>query len=517
MLLSSPQRQDAILFYLGKRGYNEALGPHSIPILKTKTAFYNAVVEEAVPFDFIEDWQWDDVGSPDPFFRADQIIKLRAGEKEKHLVARIYPLLHKKLVIDNFPANYVLMNGEKYSSIPPNLLRDYDSKAKWFSPDLFILPSYLVNYRAPTARSPMVSEGVEYVYGNLNIIDTYPYTVILDAKVHPISTDDIGDFFHCFYAPTQWYLCQMRGMLFSQREFILVNFVNGKLTYFCRGTWISPGSLGLVTSFLSKHSEKLYRCLEKAVHHYNRRAEEEKKQKEEEDDLHKIFPPLIPFPHSSQNELGYGSALLGVGASGIVFDFIDGKNRHFALKIVIGNHLRKDHMEVEFTMAETLQNNPIATQSVVGVVPNSLYDSSVKLSGIDIEFHCYLMPMVGIPFPTIGKVTIPAVHKQEILKALSRIHAAKYIHGDARYVNCVAFPKTGKTKESYRWVDFSGCQIYCDNFVKKDFRLLLESFDFEFSEENEQELSEYFNAYLEVVQDIKNATRLDDFCKYIFS
>jgi hypothetical protein len=105
------------------------------------------------------------------------------------------------------------MNGEEYSSIPPGLLREYDNKLKWFAPDLFILPSYLVNYRAPTKGSPKVSEdGVEYVYGNLNIIDTYPYTVILDAKVHPISTDDLGDFFHYFYAPTQWYNCQMRGM-----------------------------------------------------------------------------------------------------------------------------------------------------------------------------------------------------------------------------------------------------------------------------------------------------------------
>jgi hypothetical protein len=174
--------------------------------------------------------------------------------------------------------------------------------------------------------------------------------------------------------------------------------VNGKLTYFCRGEWVSPGSLGLVTSFLSKHSEKLYRCLENAVNYYNGRAEEKTKQEEKkqnEDDPNKIFPPFIPFPHSSQDPSKYGSALLGVGASGIVFDFIDVHFRHFALKIVLGNNLRKEHMEVEFTISEILQKDPIAAGSVVGVLPNSLYGTTVKVSGIDFEIHCYLIHAYG--------------------------------------------------------------------------------------------------------------------------
>jgi tRNA A-37 threonylcarbamoyl transferase component Bud32 len=126
--------------------------------------------------------------------------------------------------------------------------------------------------------------------------------------------------------------------------------------------------------------------------------------------------------------------------------------------------------------------------------------------------------MVGIPFPTIGRVNIPNVHKQEILKALSRIHAAKFIHGDARYVNCVVFPKTGEAEASYRWIDFSGCQIYSDNFVKKDFTLLLESFGYEFSsEEDKESLSKFFKRYLEVIKDHNNPARLDDFCEEIFA
>jgi hypothetical protein len=45
------------------------------------------VVQEAVPFDFVEkDWKWDENGNAEPFFRQEQIIQLRAGEKENHLL-----------------------------------------------------------------------------------------------------------------------------------------------------------------------------------------------------------------------------------------------------------------------------------------------------------------------------------------------------------------------------------------------------------------------------------------------
>ncbi len=451
-------------WFLGKR-------KKDITITKSNKARYTDQIKivKDNPERFVLNWS----GEGQPFLQEGEVIMLAPDQNESNLIASYYPLIAERL-LTAFPRDYCLLNGEQYGSIPPSLyycdeLRDY------FKPDLIILPHFLADFRLPYANAPAVlSESVSY--GCLKDIHTYPYAVLLDAKVDPVTSQQIGDFFHYFEVPSKWFECFASGMLFSQTEFVLVEFISGSLTKLLRGKLTAPGSYKLIREFLSQnHNQKLYSAVLEAL------------------DIHARTLPgpsamitSLTFSVHSSTEDSVGSALLGCGAFGFVFH-VKANNQDYAMKVSIPTD-QNDQLEKEYTMGRFYANRCPAV--VVGAIEGSLI--------IRPNFQSFLMDQVGQPLPSAKGLSNE--DKMKIFHSLLSLHANGCIHGDPRLANCV------KVGNLFKWIDFLDVNFYYDSSVKNDLEIFLSSILMKKPLENKNE--EDFNAYVQLAKTVGNNATL---------
>lgn len=164
------------------------------------------------------------------------------------------------------------------------------SRTKWYKPDFLIVPSFIAMFpeKVRFSNNELVQQGYLKTY------QLYNQLVIIDAKSGTKFTDSqIGDFFYYFQSPTRELECRVRGMLFNEAEFVLIEFSSGSLERFTRGKLTALGSLEYLRKFLQPPSLSLYFIVQTACEYYG----------------------LEPVPHSNFYP---GSATLGVGGYGIV-------------------------------------------------------------------------------------------------------------------------------------------------------------------------------------------------------
>jgi hypothetical protein len=141
-------------------------------------------------------------------------------------------------------------------------------------------------------------------------------------------------------------------------------------------------------------------------------------------------------------------SILGEGAFGRVYRVTRQRDQQvLALKVVHGD-AAVAALQQEYALLRSL---PADCQPyVVGVVDGSLWTAEVARERLQsLRFAAFLMPVVGRPFSHPSEVS--ASVGLGILIALSGIHAAGVVHGDARFVNAVAVLQSGTTM--YRWID----------------------------------------------------------------
>lgn len=77
------------------------------------------------------------------------------------------------------------------------------------------------------------------------------------------------------------------------------------------------------------------------------------------------------------------------------------------------------------------------------------------------------MPHIGKTFTNLSDITI--MDKQSMIRTLSDLHLLGYIHGDARFQNCV------KVGQIIRWIDFSHSGEFTPDGMFDDIKRLLNS------------------------------------------
>eukprot|EP01040_Poterioochromonas_malhamensis_P011107 gene11107-12104_t len=266
-------------------------------------------------------------------------------------------------------------------------------------------------------------------------------------------------------------------MLFSQTEFVLVEFMNGSLTNFLRGKLTAPGSYKLIREFLSQnHNQTLYSAVLEALDIHARTT------------LAGTSATItsLTFSVHSSTEDSVGSALLGCGAFGYVFH-VKANNQDYAMKVSIPTE-QNDLLEKEYAMGRTYAN--ICPAVVVGAIEGSLIIRS--------NFQSFLMDQVGQPLPSAR--VLSTGDKMNIFHALLSLHANGFIHGDPRLANCI------KVGNLFKWIDFLGVNFYYDSSVKKDLEIFLSSILMKKPLGNKNE--DDFDAYVKLTKTVGNdATR----------
>lgn len=357
---------------------------------------------------------------------------------ESTLVQNAYPIFNRKLLINEL-IDYQLINSESHGWLPPSFNYLY-SKDQLLKPDLFIALSFLVEFKH-RKNAPVSQGGCTYKYGKLKNINTYPSILILDAKSSERFSDgEIGDFFNYFHNPTIHFKCKMKGMLFNQQEFVLVEFDLGYPCYYLRGKLTSNGTLKQIQDFFIPCDKRIHDSFFDAFQYYK----------------------LSSVHYSSLNKSTIGSALLGMGSFGIVIKVQNESGVSFALKVI--QTIDDDSTIYDFEYHRILNmmtSNPQTSSYLVGVVEGSLYTNE------PLNFVSFLMPTIGVPFKD-GAMSIS--DKQDIIRSLSDLHILGYVHGDARYQNCV------KVGTATKWIDFYTNNGYSPVAISKDLKTLLKSF-----------------------------------------
>lgn len=263
-----------------------------------------------------------------------------------------------------------------------------------------------------------------------------------------LTNNQIGSFLRYFPVPSTWFNCVSKGLLFSESQFLIVEFINDTRTYYCHVRWTTASSMNLITNFFSTTNKSFNISVFHALNHYS-----------------------FSFVHSSA-ETEIRTSFLGAGANGFVFRVANTSNptaKNFAMKfMLIRNPRQKAAIEIEYSLAEHLMGNDLPSlNAVVGVVKNSLHFGKINNKGLWVEYCSYLMPHVGTTF---DKATVNLTMKQEMLKALYKVHLAGVAHGDARLANCIY-----TTNGEYRWIDFSETWGFGRTNVKEDLTTFLRS------------------------------------------
>ena len=214
-------------------------------------------------------------------------------DREAALCQLMYSPLQRKLT-EALPIGYVMIDSELFASFPPNLKDAEEMKNlnKWYRPDFLLLPSFMAEF--VKTKQVKISDNEIIQCGRLKTYQLYGETVIIDAKSGSVFSDyQIGTFFYYFQSPTQQLECRAKGMLFNEREFVLVEFMERRLLRYVRGDLTAPGSLHCIRSFLKPLSLPLYFMVKTACEYYQ----------------------MAPVPYSAEVP---GSATLGVGGFAIV-------------------------------------------------------------------------------------------------------------------------------------------------------------------------------------------------------
>ena len=357
---------------------------------------------------------------------------------ERKVSELMYPHL-KKHIVEKMPAYMELFNSEFYSWLPQSFLPHVKAGAAELRPDFFIAPHFFARYRSPHANAATTVDGVNIQYGELENIGVFPYIVILDAKKGTDSMADsvIGDFFNYFEHSTQHFDCTSRGMLFNQKEFILVEFNTGSLTKFLRADWKIAGTRRLIQEFLIPKVALLPNIITEACASYG----------------------ASPAIFSSASE---GTAFLGQGAAGTVIRIVKESDKtEYAMKVIL-DYTR----DVGFIKTQELLTRDPLAKYILRVLPDSF--KSFRHS----DFSSFLMP-VAEPLPNPGKNRTII---EMALQSLGSIHALGFVHGDARIQNCVYHEKQAK------WIDLDRATTFSTNGILDDFKNFLETIGKSFSQ-----------------------------------
>lgn len=161
--------------------------------------------------------------------------------------------------------------------------------------------------------------------------------------------------------------------------------------------------------------------------------------------------------------------LLGAGTFGRVFRVTvltpDGTTTTAALKYTFGDE-NVDRLSTEYQYISECPQSMVGN-CIVGVRPGSLLEGNIAVHGNNIPFAAYLMDTVGTPYRHWRDVL--ASHGPQILMSLSDLHAAKLVHGDARYRNVV------KVNNNFLWIDFVEQRKASQSLIVADIKLFLTS------------------------------------------
>jgi hypothetical protein len=342
---------------------------------------------------------------------------------EKYLVAFLTPLFAEKLM-SQLPEHLVLVNSEQYAWLP----QSSQVRNTYTAPDQFIAPHYLVNYRSPYKDAPLIPNGQ---YGTFPVITSRKSLhALLDAKVE-LDFTGTGDFFKRMVAVSAvdsgGDAVHARGMVYDACQARLVTAICGVITSVTEVNWTDEGSRALIVDFFTAKGDAAHDAVELAKNGLQ-----------------------VEIPRFCTEQVNGGSlcCVLGEGAFGRVYRatrLADGTL--FALNVVQGADACRGLYQ-EYHLIRSLP--PACLDYVVGVEEGSYWTAEVPREGLlPNRVAAFLGREVGCPFQLVTEINAP--EGVGILVALSGLHAAGSLHGDARWRNVVAFKLTNSVV--YKWVD----------------------------------------------------------------
>jgi hypothetical protein len=379
---------------------------------------------------------------------AARVIINSADKHERHLVAFMTPILQERLM-STVPNGHVLVNSEEYSWVPQSA----GLKANYLTPDHFIAPHYLVEFRPPYKNAPPCAGGE---YGTFPVFNARrSFVAIGDAKKKLDYTAQ-GEFTKYLealsYPDSNDQGATIRGFVYDWEKCCLMTACRGRILQITVVQWTTPGSLDVIRSYFSfgDYKKHFHDGLQLACSHLG-----------------------VTLPRYSSGPVGKcGQCVLGAGAFGTVFEVLRGEER-LALKLALYEE-ECTALSSEFDRAKWLPAD--ALSSVIGVVKDSMFMGSIGrgAEGGPVSVAAFLMSTVGIPFSHVDNV------KDEygplILESLSNLHAAGVSHGDARYKNVVRLEHEGPPKRvEFRWIDLRTRDVVSTVQFKKDITMFFKS------------------------------------------
>jgi hypothetical protein len=302
--------------------------------------------------------------------------------------------------MSQLPEHLVLVNSEQYAWLP----QSFQVRNTYTALDQFVAPHYLVNYRSPYKDAPLIPNGQ---YGTFPVIASRKSLhALLDAKVE-LDFTGTGDFFKHMVAisavNSAGDAVHARGMVYDACQARLVTAICGVITSVTEVNWTDEGSRALIVDFFTAKGDAAHDAVELAKNGLQ-----------------------VEIQRFCTEQVDGGSlcCVLGEGA--------------FACR----------GLEQEYHLIRSLP--PACLDYVVGVEEGSYWTAEVPREGLlPIRVAAFLGRGVSCPFQLVTEINAP--EGVGILVALSGLHAAGSLHGDARWRNVVAFKLTNSVV--YKWVD----------------------------------------------------------------